>query len=645
MKLSHLRLCNFQSFGSAAVDLEFEGITFLIGPNGAGKTATLEALSRLFGFNPNGRYIRGSDFHVPVDEKVDAGPLERSLYIEAEFTFPELRAVGGDHPTIPPYFSHMRLDSADGVPRVRFRLDAKMDSAGDVEDVLSYVLDIDANGQPLTKHPVPRSDRNNIHIHYLPARRDPSDQISYAANSMLGRALRSANWQTDRQDIAGFTKQIGDRLRANLAVKSLSDEVATRWKALHTGTFFTDPEVTFVEREMETLLRHVSVSFAPGHGERLIDFSRLSDGQKSLLYLTLVLAIQRTGRAILQGTEKAFDVEKFKPAIFTLFAVEEPENSLSPHYLGRVVESLKEFSNQDDAQSVIATQSPSMLKRVSPENIRYLRLSELRQTSVRRITLPSEKEESYKFVREAVQAFPELYFSRLVILGEGDTEEIILARLIQAAGLAMDQSGICIVPLGGRHINHFWRLLTALEIPFVTLLDLDWGRYQGGWGRIKYVAIQLQKFAPTKCGIKQKDIDGIPAWDASGDPDSAKFMSDWADYLEKNDVFFSSPLDLDFAMLTHFPKAYDVEKADLVAPNEASIKAVLGEHYYDIGQYSDAERKLFSSYHRDFQLANKPAAHLAALAKLSDATLLASAPKFLVRLSDAIYEKIKTLPE
>lgn len=53
---------------------------------------------------------------------------------------------------------------------------------------------------------------------------------------------------------------------------------------LHRGTFFTDPKLTFVTSEIESLLRHMSVSFSPGHDENLVDFSRLSDGQKSMLY-------------------------------------------------------------------------------------------------------------------------------------------------------------------------------------------------------------------------------------------------------------------------------------------------------------------------------------------------------------------------
>ena len=49
----------------------------------------------------------------------------------------------------------------------------------------------------------------------------------------------------------------------------------------------------------------------------------------------------------------------------------------------------------------------------------------------------------------------------------------------------MWSSFVAIVPLGGRHVQHFWRLLKQLGIPYATLLDLDLGRKGGGFGRIK----------------------------------------------------------------------------------------------------------------------------------------------------------------
>jgi predicted ATP-dependent endonuclease of OLD family len=455
MKLHRLRVSQFQSFGPEPTDIALDDLTFLIGPNGAGKTAVLQALCRLFAYDPSLRRVHRSDFHVPLAETADTTPEERTFWIEAEFVFPELSDAEGEHSTIPPHFAHMRLDDAEGVPRVRFRLDAKLDADGEIEDTLSYVLDVDADDQPLTKHLVPRPDRNNIHVHYLPARRDPSDHIAYTATSLLGRVLRSANWQAEQETIKDLTKQISDALAANRAVGSLGTQLTKRWQGLHKGSFFADPAVTFDRSEIESLLRHLSVSFSPSHDIENVDFSRLSDGLKSILYLSLVLSTQGIGRTVLSGENDSFDVEKLKPAIFTLVAMEEPENSLSPHYLGRIVKSLSDLGKQDDAQALIATHAPSMLRRVAPEVIRYMRLDEARRTQVSTILMPPEADEAHKFVREAVQAFPELYFSRLVVLGEGDSEEIVLPRLFQAKGLAQDEASISVVPLGGRHVNHF----------------------------------------------------------------------------------------------------------------------------------------------------------------------------------------------
>ena len=78
------------------------------------------------------------------------------------------------------------------------------------------------------------------------------------------------------------------------------------WGTLHKGSYFTDPKITFVASEIEALLRHLSVSFSPGHDEHLVDFSRLSDGQKSMLYLSLVLSSQAIGRAVLAGEDGSF---------------------------------------------------------------------------------------------------------------------------------------------------------------------------------------------------------------------------------------------------------------------------------------------------------------------------------------------------
>lgn len=641
MKLQTIRLSNFQSFGEAPTDIRLEEITYLIGPNGSGKTAALQALCRLFAFDPSLRRILRSDFHVPFNE--EAPPAERQLWIEAEFLFPEL---GGDedNSTIAPHFGHMRLDEVDGTPRVRFRLTATMGLDGDIEESMVYVLDINADGSPMTTAQVPRSERNHIHVHYLPARRDPADHIAYGANALLGRMLRAVNWDAERAAIKGLTDQISDSLAANPSINAFSTSLKTAWSALHKGSFFADPKLTFVASEIEALLRHMSVSFTPGHDEQLVDFSRLSDGQKSMLYLSLVLSSQAIGRAVLAEDDNSFDPDKLRPPVFTVVAVEEPENSLSPYYLGRIVNALNEMTGHGDTQALIATHAPSMLRRVAPERIRYLRLTQERTSRVAYIQLPEATDEAHKFVREAVQAFPEVYFSRLVVLGEGDSEEIVLPRLLQAKGAPVDESAVTIAPLGGRHVNHFWRLLSALQIPYLTLLDLDVARYAAGWGRIKVVNDQLAKFEPAK--VLPEDWD-LPKWNAKDTPvRTHKFFGaekkNVFRELESRGVYFSEPLDLDFAMLLAFPEAYSVEKDE---PDDSTIKAVLGKKHHDASQYSKDEQKLFNTYHQRFKLGSKPAAHIDALAQLTDKELMAGMPASLIRLADAVIAKLAELPE
>lgn len=73
--------------------------------------------------------------------------------------------------------------------------------------------------------------------------------------------------------------------------------------------------------------------------------------------------------------------------------------------------------------------------------------------------------------------------------------------------------------------------------------------------------------------------------------------------------------------------------------------AVLGKSHGDVVQYSAEEQKYFDAYHRRFKLGSKPAAHLDALAALSNFELHVEAPAVLDRLIKQVADKLKELPE
>jgi putative ATP-dependent endonuclease of OLD family len=638
--ITTLRLKNFQSFGPKPTTVNLTDMTFVLGPNGSGKTAVLEALARMFSPVTAQRAIRLTDFHAPLNSADTSEPaVATELWIEVEIEFPETRE-DGQYASVPPNFTNMRLESEHGVPTSRVRLTAGTNAFGEVEERIEYVLEVDEQGEPVEVKAMGRYDRGHIEVHYLPARRDPSDHISYATSSLIGRTLRAAEWVSERDQLADLSEQISAVLGANVAVKSLNSGLMDQWQGIHTGQFFKDPAIAFGHDDLEKVLRQLTIVFSPSHHSDALSFERLSDGQKSLLYISLVLAWQKLSQRVLADEETGLDPDKLRPPVHTIFAIEEPENSLAPQYLGRIIRQLRSACESGNAQALIATHAPALLRRVDPEDIRFLRLNGSRESTVHRITIPTDDQEAAKYVQEAVMAFPELYFSRLVVLGEGTSELVVLPRVLAAAGIAEDDASVSVVPLGGRHVNHFWRLLADLHIPYVTLLDLDAARYGGGWGRVRNALKQINNLKPT---YKPEAIDKLPKWDDVWAIPRFGVNPKVLEKLESShDVYFSYPVDLDLMMMEAFPTAYGV---DLREPEDGTIEAVLGKKHGNKDLLGDAVLDLFEDYRDKFGRKSKPASHLTALARLDDDELMEDLPEVLGKLVKAIENLLSDLPE
>lgn len=638
---------NFQSFGPEPTTIDLSPMTYVLGPNGSGKTAVLQALSRLFSPVLSLRKIQLSDFHVPIGRTaIEVHADAPSLWIEADIEFPEA-GDEGQHASIPVAFSQMKITSVDGIPMIRVRLTATIATDGVIEERIEYVHEVDDQDEPIRVSAMSRLDRANIEVHYLPARRDPVEHISYTATSLIGRMLRAVDWSAEKEAVSELSQQLTDSIGLNESVKIIGEQLASIWSGLHSGDFFTDPSLAFGSGDLDSVLKQLSIAFSPSHDGTLTPFERLSDGQKSLLYISLVLSWQSLTRKVLDQEVVTFDVHRMRPPVHTIIALEEPENSLAPQYLGRINRQLESAADDGNVQSVIATHAPSLLRRVDPGSIRFLRLNEGRRTKVRRITLPKDDEDVEKYVRQAVRAFPELYFARLVILGEGDSEQMVLPRVFEAAGSAEDDASIIVVPLGGRHVNHFWRLLDQLEIPHATLLDLDSGRHQGGWGRVKYAMDQLNALVPET--FTQEEIANLPKWNDNGqfpyppDDGTAAELNEVIAMLETHGVYFSHPVDLDLMMMRAFPDQYEV--AVNGNPSEKTIVSVLGKGHHHEGMLGDKTLELFDSYHEKFKLGSKPAQHLEALSRIYDFNLYCDMPDVLSRLVNSVGQTIKGLPE
>lgn len=482
------------------------------------------------------------------------------------------------------------------------------------------------------------ADRSRIQLIYIPATRDGASQVT---SFVRGRLWRAINWSQEIKDsLTGAGADVNQAFSGEEAVASISTAVTQRWRQLHSAGTDATPIFRPVDTRWQEFIRRVEVVFHPtedGHDRALED---LSDGQRSLFHMAMIAATLDI-EAQLAGDDapEGFTAAGIPLPALTIVALEEPENNLAPFYLSRIIKQVEEVAANANAQAIVSSHSPSILARVDPTTVRHFRLNQhSRCSEVRKISLPVGDEDASKFIREAVRAYPELYFARYVILGEGATEEVVLPLLAKAMDFPIDRSFVAVVPLGGRHVNHLWKLLADLQVPYATLLDLDWARSGGGYGRVKTVCEQLLSIGYTapqvfgaalRPGNPEQSLAAIEAADQANLAD----LRQWVAWLEQFRVYFSDPLDLDFTMLTAYPAAYRRLEEGMRGPSGRGDPrdAVLGDDGHPTFYDATADEAL-RWYRYLFLGRGKPSTHVRVLSRLTQEELVATMPQPLQRM-------------
>jgi putative ATP-dependent endonuclease of OLD family len=647
MRIETVTLSGFRCFGPTPITVPISpALTAVVGPNAAGKTALLQALSKLFGLSRAQRAVERSDFHVgPKDDPDDREP--KNLFIDVLIGLPELADGTATPETVAPSFRHMQIARAGDAPACRLRLEARWEDDGTVEGEVSqelfWVDTLDNNPGDDKRHPVSASDRGLIQLYYTPASRDPAAQVRATAGALAARLLRAIAWSSNTETaVQNAGESLSTAFEAEAAIAAIGKALETRWSGLHDDVVDTTPRLSLVSRRFEEIVNKITVLFEHGPSGHERGLDALSEGQQSLFYIALAAAMFDLEREVVAGTVKGFHDDELRIPALTLLALEEPENHLSPYFLARIIRQVRSLTDQGGAQAIITSHSPSVLSRVEPDEVRYCRCDPAtRNSTVKTIKMPAAADEAAKFVRGAMLAYPELYFARFVLLVEGDSERIVLPRLAEALDLLIDPAFVAIVPLGGRHVQHFWRLLTNLDIPHATLLDLDLGRDGGGFGRVKTaieklieVGVEKKTLLAIEGGgvLSDADLSQMHTWQ---DESTLKFLPAWLDRLEEHGVYFSEPLDLDLAMLHAFPEAYKEIISKGGGPKMAADKAaeiVLGTAGPGLKLYTGAYKDypvLLPAYRYHFLTNSKPATHLAALTHIGKKDLEKKMPSVL----------------
>lgn len=658
MYISKICFKNFRCFGPKETTLHLEpDLTFFVGNNGTGKSSVFYALKKVFGSSNEERIIAKEDFYINQNEKIDIID-NREMYIDVTFDFPELSENHEELTTVSA-FEHAIYADIDKTFHARIRLEAKWSNA-EYDDNVETKLYWIKTSEPVAfgddyelKTTVSTQERKSIELRYIPAFRHSNAILKNNISRLIKIIVNYAKIEEEKgkidinisktQKIDEINQQLQDEIKDIKALKQIKEIIDENWGATHDQNlkYCAKTQFDVTPSDLNDLLNSICLKLVPSENGNACDINKLSDGQISLLYITLSLTIfeieQKHYRNEIVGLKQYDKI----PAIFTIFAIEEPENHLSPFYLSKIFQLLNKIIKSNNIVGIVSTHSPCVMKRLNRlTQVRYFRqevTDSNRYTLIKELKLPQKKdEEKYKYINQAILNHPEMYFAKLVILGEGDSEEIIIPNIASRLNINLDPQFVSFVKLGGRHVNHMWRLLKELNIPYITLLDFDLGRKCGGVDRFKYILKQLQKVNNSF------DLpESISKDMQSSKPLSLKQALEIKYKLEKYNIFFSFPLDIDMLMLHYYIDMYELEtcenfeeKIDRTNLEKSVLKA---SGSYD--SYTNWNLKLenieLQKYCYYFKNRSKVASHYIAIEnimQLSDNDFRKKSPKVIIRL-------------
>lgn len=626
MKLEKVRIKNFRCFGENEVSISIDDdLTALVGTNGAGKTAFFTCLSRMFGISNAERKIQKKDFYVSNVQ--DGLKTETELYIDCVF------GLESEEPITSILFLRLTINDVGENLKLRCRLKAKwIDDGtvdGNIEEEFKWITSLSDNFDWAKCSKANPNERTYIRFLYIPAQRNANDAINFFLKASVWKTV---NWSENiKTRVMEASQTIQTLFENESPLKVFKEKINNEWNELFRADTLRTIKLSLTESKFDKILKSILFLFEKDEQGDVIDSYRLSDGQKSLFQIALINAILEIEKA---REENEDILDSFLSRGLTIIGLEEPENNLSPFFISRILGQCKRIANMTSSQTILSTHSPSAMTRIEPESIRYF-INKNDQTYVKKIYLPENNDEKLRYVRLAVKSYPELYFSKFVILGEGASEKLILQRLFEANDFSLDSSFVAIVPLGGRFVDEFWKLLDNLEIPYATILDLDLGRKTGGLETIKYIISLKEEL--TSLEIPKTDEKLFEQLEE----ENSIFLE-----LEKKGIFFSRPIDIDFSMLSSFFDEYTHLDSGARGPaedNPSTKKSLVLKTGGSLSLYDASYNKYFNWYPYLFLDRGKPGTHIKALARIDSERLKENAPDSLKRLVQYVEQKMGDL--
>lgn len=448
IRLQSIRIKGFRGFKNIEVD--FEDTSVLVGTNNAGKTTLLKAMQIAL---TNSHFISNDDFYY-CEDHIDDTIIIDTLFVpisenEISDKFDEQWAdvfkaerIGITEDSQIMAFRTVIKEHNKAFRKKQYYIDqweAFFDNAThwyehEYENELSFYFD-------------------EIPFFYLEANRDILEDIK-SKSSYLGRILSSLEFTNeDKQKIEQLISELND---ATIASSEILSDLQMTLEELDTA--MDNPNNSVQLTPFTKKVRDLNKGIRINYSEFSMDYHGM--GTRSWSSLLVLKSFLKLNEKIYIANEKPY---------FPIIAIEEPESHLHPNAQKKLYSQISNIVGQ----KLISTHSNYI---ASNADLREIRSINKNRDNIKIGKLAKEgfePEDLRQIQRQVVNTRGELYFSKVVILFEGETEEQTLPLLVKKHfGIEYVELGVNFVGVGGyKKYLPFIRFCESFNIEYFIFSD------------------------------------------------------------------------------------------------------------------------------------------------------------------------------
>ncbi len=453
-----VRICGFR--GLKNIEVELEKITVLTGMNNSGKTSFLKALQVALG---NRQFISQDDFYIQgntISEKVVidiliipvnvVGKKEEDFSEEWETLFTTNR---------------IRTDNSE-TAFVPLRTIITFDPIRNSYKTQQYILQswpVFINENKVNWFQVENGKDisfrfDELPFFYMDAQRDILEDLKIK-NSYLGKMISKIEYS--KEAIEALEIQIKSLNETAVNSSDILSNIKSTLKELDTAmdTHSEGIEITPFTKKIRDLNKGLSIYYADQKDSFSMEYHGMGTRSWSSL-LTLKSFI-----LLLDANAK-----KENTPFFPVLAIEEPEAHLHPNAQKKLYRQLSTIAGQ----KIISTHSPYIAATADLSQIRnFYKNDALHCGKINTEILTPE--DIRKINRQVINTRGEIFFSRLLVFFEGETEEQALPLFFEkyfdktSVEMGIDFIGVA----GYENYLPFLRFSEELKIPWLILSDAE----------------------------------------------------------------------------------------------------------------------------------------------------------------------------